>query len=99
MVAVLLSAVNIKEELTKSMGSFGFVIIQALVNDIDPAARVKVQRGPAALVVSRAAGCIDSLRLQLPDARSPLIRLPNLAGGHERDQCRSEAPASCRGES
>lgn len=32
---------NIKDELTKSMGSFGFVIIQALVNDIDPAAKVK----------------------------------------------------------
>jgi regulator of protease activity HflC (stomatin/prohibitin superfamily) len=34
-------AKNIKEELTKSMSSFGFIIIQALVNDIDPAHKVK----------------------------------------------------------
>lgn len=34
-------AVDVKTELTKSMGSFGYVIIQALVTDIEPAAKVK----------------------------------------------------------
>lgn len=34
-------AMSIKEELTKSMTGFGYIIIQALVNDIDPAHKVK----------------------------------------------------------
>lgn len=34
-------ATSIKEELTKSMTNFGFTILQALVNDIRPAAKVK----------------------------------------------------------
>ncbi len=34
-------AKDIKEQLTKSMSVFGFMIIQALVNDIDPAHKVK----------------------------------------------------------
>eukprot|EP00775_Hariotina_reticulata_P002839 gene2839-3132_t len=34
-------ALSIKEELTKSMGAFGFDILQALVNDIAPAGKVK----------------------------------------------------------
>ena len=32
---------DIKQELTKSMGSFGFAIIQTLVTDIVPAQKVK----------------------------------------------------------
>eukprot|EP00878_Enallax_costatus_P002890 GHUV01003084.1.p1 GENE.GHUV01003084.1~~GHUV01003084.1.p1 ORF type:complete len:209 (+),score=53.42 GHUV01003084.1:324-950(+) len=34
-------AMSIKQELTKSMGSFGFDILKALVNDIQPAPKVK----------------------------------------------------------
>lgn len=34
-------AVDVKKELTKSMGTFGHVIIQALVTDIEPALKVK----------------------------------------------------------
>lgn len=34
-------ASDVKSELTKSMGSFGYIIIQALVTDIEPAAKVK----------------------------------------------------------
>ncbi|GMH42871.1 hypothetical protein BSKO_10790 [Bryopsis sp. KO-2023] len=34
-------AVDVKNELTKSMGSFGHIIIQALVTDIEPASKVK----------------------------------------------------------
>lgn len=34
-------AIDVKKELTKSMGSFGHVIIKALVTDIEPAAKVK----------------------------------------------------------
>lgn len=34
-------ASSVKSELTKSMGSFGYIIIQALVTDIEPAAKVK----------------------------------------------------------
>lgn len=34
-------AMDIKNELTKSMGSFGFAIVQTLVTDIEPARKVK----------------------------------------------------------
>jgi len=34
-------ALDIKNELTKSMGSFGFAIVQTLVTDIEPARKVK----------------------------------------------------------
>merc|ERR1719498_1530926 len=34
-------AISVKEELSKAMSSFGYVIIQALVTDISPDARVK----------------------------------------------------------
>ena len=34
-------AQDIKQELTKSMGSFGFAIVQTLVTDIEPARKVK----------------------------------------------------------
>eukprot|EP01024_Parvocaulis_polyphysoides_P031346 TRINITY_DN2835_c0_g7_i1.p1 TRINITY_DN2835_c0_g7~~TRINITY_DN2835_c0_g7_i1.p1 ORF type:complete len:286 (-),score=43.54 TRINITY_DN2835_c0_g7_i1:118-975(-) len=34
-------ATDVKESLVKSMGEFGFIIVQALVTDIDPAAKVK----------------------------------------------------------
>lgn len=34
-------AKDIKDELTKSMGSYGYLIIHALVNDIEPALKVK----------------------------------------------------------
>jgi regulator of protease activity HflC (stomatin/prohibitin superfamily) len=34
-------AVGVKEELTKSMSSFGFAIIQTLVTDIVPDAKVR----------------------------------------------------------
>lgn len=34
-------AKDIKEQLTKSMGSYGYLIIHALVNDIEPAVKVK----------------------------------------------------------
>lgn len=34
-------AIAIKEELTKSMSGFGFQIIQTLITDIEPAAKVK----------------------------------------------------------
>ena len=34
-------ASDVKSELTKSMSSFGYAIIQTLVTDIEPAAKVK----------------------------------------------------------
>lgn len=34
-------AIDVKQELSKVMSTFGFEILQALVTDIDPASRVK----------------------------------------------------------
>jgi hypothetical protein len=41
------------QELTKSMGNFGFDILQALVNDIAPAAKVRFELYSAAASAAR----------------------------------------------